>query len=326
MLQQLERLPSYNAPASAPRKTHEKPRQHARLLACGTGCVSAQQPPSPPAQTPTFRTGVDAVQLDVSVLDKDRRPVRGLTAADFTVLDNGKPRQIVTFSAVELPVLPAPAFDAAQRVEAIASDVTSNDLPDGRLVVILIDPFLERVMVPGRRGIADPPGITAMRATAARVVDSLGPGDVAAVAHTFYGVPQNFTADKARLKRAIDTSVFGTQIRAEGQDVGDCNCGTCRAQAITRIARALRGRAAAAKDAVLHRRAHPARSGARSLQCLPRTGDQRDGERNAARQRDGARHRPECARDDERACRRQLHARGRLGGGRRARNGRIATS
>ena len=58
-------------------------------------------------------------------------------------------------------------------------------------------------------------------------------------AHTFYGVPQNFTADKTRLKRAIDTSAFGTQIRAEGQDVGDCNCGTCRAQAITRIARAL---------------------------------------------------------------------------------------
>ncbi len=125
-------------------------------------------------------------------------------------------------------------------MDAIPPDVTGNDQPDGRIVVILIDPFLERVMVPGRRSIADPPGITALRATAARVVDSLGPGDVAAVTHTFYGAPQNFTADKARLKRAIDTSAFGTQIRAEGQDVGDCNCGTCRAQAITRIARALR--------------------------------------------------------------------------------------
>jgi hypothetical protein len=36
----------------------------------------------PPAQPPTFRTGVDAVQLDVSVLDRQRRPVRGLTASD----------------------------------------------------------------------------------------------------------------------------------------------------------------------------------------------------------------------------------------------------
>ena len=203
-------------------------------------CASAQQAPPPPAQTPTFRTGVDAVQIDVSVLDKDRRPVRGLTAADFTVLDGGKPRQIVAFSAVELPVLPAPASTPPTGVDTIAPDVVGNDLPEGRLVVILLDPFLERVMVPGRRGIADPPGITALRATAARVVDSLGPGDIAAVSHTFYGVPQNFTSDKARLKRAIDTSAFGTQIRAEGQDVGDCNCGTCRAQAITRVARELR--------------------------------------------------------------------------------------
>ncbi len=203
-------------------------------------CASAQQAPPPPAQTPAFRTGVDAVQLDVSVLDKDRRPVRGLTAADFTVLENGKPRQIVAFSAVELPELPPLPAAGKASVDAIPPDVTGNDQPEGRIVVILIDPFLERVMVPGRRSIADPPGITALRATAARVVDSLGPGDVAAVTHTFYGAPQNFTADKARLKRAIDTSAFGTQIRAEGQDVGDCNCGTCRAQAITRIARALR--------------------------------------------------------------------------------------
>ena len=200
-------------------------------------CLSAQQPPSPPAQTPTFRTGVDAVQLDVSVLDKDRRPVRGLTAADFTVLDNGKPRQIVSFSALELPPLPAVA---PAGVDTVPLDVTRNDLPDGRIVVILLDPFLQRVMVPGRVTIADPPGITALRATAASIVNGLGPGDLAAVGHTIYGVPQNFTTDKARLKRAIDTTAFGTNKRAEGEEWGNCNCGTCRLDAITRVANALR--------------------------------------------------------------------------------------
>jgi VWFA-related protein len=200
-------------------------------------CASAQQPP--PAPTPTFRTGVDAVQLDVSVLDKERRPVRGLTAADFTVLDDGKPRQIVAFSAVELPALP-PLPAAAAGVDTIQPDVTGNNLPDGRIVVILIDPFLERIMVPGRVTIADPPGITALRVTAAQVVDSLGPGDLAAVVHTFYGVPQNFTTDKARLKRAIDNTAFGTNKRAEGEEWGNCNCGACRVEAITRVATALR--------------------------------------------------------------------------------------
>ena len=80
------------------------------LLACWLAvlvCAPAGSQQLPPVQPPTFRTGVDAVQLDVSVLDKERRPVRGLTAADFTVLEDGKPRQIVGFSAVELPPLPA---------------------------------------------------------------------------------------------------------------------------------------------------------------------------------------------------------------------------
>ena len=208
------------------------------LLTCWLGvfvCASAQQ--APPAQTPTFRTGIDAVQLDVSVLDKDRRPVRGLTAADFTVLQDGKPRGIVSFSAVELPPLPPEVPPAG--IDTVEPDVVRNDLPDGRIVVILLDPFLQRVMVPGRVTIADPPGIAALRATAASIVNGLGPGDLAAVGHTMYGVPQNFTTDKARLKRAIDTTAFGTIKRAEGEEFGNCNCGVCRLGAITRVAKAL---------------------------------------------------------------------------------------
>ena len=52
-----------------------------------TGMVPGAQP----AQTPTFRSGADLVQMDVSVLDKDRMPVSGLTAADFVVREEGKP-------------------------------------------------------------------------------------------------------------------------------------------------------------------------------------------------------------------------------------------
>ena len=37
---------------------------------------------------PTFRSNVDAVRLDVSVMRRDQ-PVVGLTAKDFTALDNG---------------------------------------------------------------------------------------------------------------------------------------------------------------------------------------------------------------------------------------------
>jgi VWFA-related protein len=224
----------------------QSPRQHRRflmknplrLLACWLGIIvtssAAQLPQTPP---PTFRIGVDAVQLDVSVLDAQRRPVRGLTAADFTVLEDGKPRRIVQFSAVELPSVAPVAPTAADSVQP---DVVRNDLPEGRLVVIVLDPFLERTMVVGRVTMADQPGLAALRATARRVVDSLGPGDLTAVVHTIYGISQNFTTDKTRLKRAIDSSAFGTVKRAEGEEWGSCECGVCRVDALTSIATALR--------------------------------------------------------------------------------------
>src|SRR5262249_2589655 len=42
-------------------------------------------------QPPTFKTGVQLVRIDVSVLDDKRQPVRGSRASDFTVLEDGRP-------------------------------------------------------------------------------------------------------------------------------------------------------------------------------------------------------------------------------------------
>ena len=58
------------------------------VLAEISGRLDARQDAQAPQAT--FRTGIDVTTLDVSVLDKDRRPVRGLTAANFTVLERGK--------------------------------------------------------------------------------------------------------------------------------------------------------------------------------------------------------------------------------------------
>jgi VWFA-related protein len=198
--------------------------------------ASAANQQTPPTQT--FRTGITAVELDVSVLDNNRRPVRGLTLADFTILDDGKPRDIASFSAVDLPPVPA---EPPSGVDAIEPDVQRNDTTAGRVVIILLDPLIERIAVPGRVSIADPPGITALRVTASRIVDSLAPGDLAGVAHTFgSGAPQNLTTDRARLRRAIETNELGTKVRATNElPTGDCQCGLCRLEAITRIANAL---------------------------------------------------------------------------------------
>ena len=94
-------------------------------LFIATAPTTAQRPPtSPPQQTPTFRSSVDLVRLDVSVFDNQRRPVQGLAANDFTILENGVPQEIVVFDPVELP-------NETKRLTAweddVVPDVDSND-------------------------------------------------------------------------------------------------------------------------------------------------------------------------------------------------------
>jgi VWFA-related protein len=142
----------------------------------------------------TFRAGVDLVQVDVSVLDKQRQPVRGLTAADFTVLEDGKPRQVMAFTAVDLPSIVDRT--TARWTRDVSPDIATNNLPDeGRLVIIVMD-----------RTIPDGYATVSARTIAKAAISQLGPGDLAAVVFTGNGRSQDFTADRSRLLAAIDGS------------------------------------------------------------------------------------------------------------------------
>ena len=65
----------------------------AGLAMCWSALV-AQQDPS--AQVPVFRSGVEAVAVDVGVIDRQGAPLRGLTAADFKVSVAGQPRRVIS--------------------------------------------------------------------------------------------------------------------------------------------------------------------------------------------------------------------------------------
>jgi VWFA-related protein len=78
-----------------------------------------QQPP------PVFRGRTVVVPLDVRVLDRDGRPVRDLTAADFTVVEDNVPQKIEYFAPQSLAPAPPDPEDiirpwAAREVSAIA--------------------------------------------------------------------------------------------------------------------------------------------------------------------------------------------------------------
>ena len=189
------------------------------------GVVRAQQPASqPPAP---FKSGVDVVHVDVSVLDKERRPVRGLSTADFVVREDGKVRPVVAFSEVELP--PRPGEPLATWMRDAAADVVTNQVPrDGRLVVILIDRTIR------------PDDMPAARRTAESAVDQMGPGDLAAVVFTTQTPPQNFTADRSILRAAINRTFAGLADDGSETERGECKCGVCTLETMTIVADSLR--------------------------------------------------------------------------------------
>src|SRR5579871_1343882 len=93
-----------------------------------------------PQSSPVFRSSVDVMQLDVSVLDKNRQPIRGLKTADFHVSENGEAQPIVDVAEV---ILPDPAANAAAWLSLVPADVATNVVRDrvgaGQVVVIAFD-------------------------------------------------------------------------------------------------------------------------------------------------------------------------------------------
>jgi len=148
----------------------------------------AQQKP------PVFRAGIDLRQLDVTVLDKDRRPVRGLTAADFTVIEEGESRKIEAFSFVDLA--DSIVREEPKWAKTAASDVVTNDLDSARVFVLFIDDV---------RGMGDLWAKNTMPKSVASFVEQLRPDDVAALVFPGQGdLSVNFTRDKAKLSRAVE--------------------------------------------------------------------------------------------------------------------------
>ena len=147
--------------------------------------LAAQQPP-------TFRSGVELIEVDATVLDRDGNPIPDLQAADFAVTVDGAPRDVVQAQFISLR---APVGNTGSAGSpAVDAGYTSNaDADPGRLIVILVDegsiPFGE--------------GRHVMQA-AAEFVDSLSPGDrVSVVAIPQPGVYIDFTSDHERVRYAL---------------------------------------------------------------------------------------------------------------------------
>jgi VWFA-related protein len=149
---------------------HPRRSPATRALALGVtlACTLFAGQSRPAAQqqdpVPVFRTGTQLVTVDVVVRDSSGTIIRGLTAADFTVLEDGRPQQIETFTFQEIideprttPVQNVNVFgDVEERlrseVQRVAGttapttdqdqtlrELSTTDFAGRRLVVLLFD-------------------------------------------------------------------------------------------------------------------------------------------------------------------------------------------
>jgi VWFA-related protein len=180
--------------------------------------LAAQQPStqSPAPQTPVFRSNVNLVLVDVVVRDKSGAVVKGLTADDFELLEDGRRQQIVTFAFEEIsktatPIERADMLSAATQRTGVPSvrptgapastntpaskPLTSEDVAGHRLLTLLFD-----------TSSMQPDDVQKAADAALKWVnEQMTPADLVAVAaiNSSLQVLTDFTSDKERVHSVL---------------------------------------------------------------------------------------------------------------------------
>jgi VWFA-related protein len=155
--------------------------------------IAATAPDKPATAEQRFsgKTEVVSVEVPVNVVDRNGKPLRGLTSDSFEVYDEGKRQAITSFELVDLE---APAAEPA------ATHLASTPAPAARRHFLLLFDL----------SFSSPTAIVKARLAAREfVLGSLHPNDLVGVAT--YSLQQGprlvvtFTPDRAQVARGIDT-------------------------------------------------------------------------------------------------------------------------
>ena len=179
------------------------------ILLLSTMCsnlLSAQEPTTPKPQEPveTIRVGTVAVQTDVIVTDKTGKRIKGLTAADFSVLDEGKQQTIEYFTAIEGDQVTQGENRSTPTRATAASD--TKDKP-ATFTTVLATPYQGRhiALVVDDLTLSSENFLRSRQALAEYVNAKLTSSDLAAIISTGGSIAslQQFTNDKGRLLGAL---------------------------------------------------------------------------------------------------------------------------
>jgi VWFA-related protein len=166
-------------------------------FALALGCLAGR---AEPVAQDTFRSGVEVVVIDVTIVDRSGQPVSGLTAADFRVNVDRKPRPIASAQFL------AHDMRLAARPTPRPTPPSGNLHVPGRDILIVVD---EDSMEPGT-------GLVARRA-AERFLDTLAPADRAGVAT----IPRvrttvSLTTNRSDVRKALRQVIAGNANTSQG--------------------------------------------------------------------------------------------------------------
>ena len=136
------------------------------------------------AQGPAFKSAVDRVPVDVSVIAGDGKPVEGLAAADFSLTVDGRPRRVASAEYL------AAARDP--KAKPALGTYSANADAGGRLIVFLVD---QTSIGPGR-------GRPAME-SAIRFISQLSAADKIALQTVPATTQIDFTRNHALVSAAL---------------------------------------------------------------------------------------------------------------------------
>jgi VWFA-related protein len=164
------------------------------VVAVSASAASQQADSQPPAQGPTFRTGIDLITIDVAVVDRNGRPIEDLGAAEFSVKIDGEQRRVVSAELTKVDVAAAKKQVDDKSETFYTSNLTP---PNGRSVIIAVDQINIR-----------PGTLRPVLAAASKFLDQLSPLDqVAFISYPEPGPKVPFTRDKLKLRLAMQNLV-----------------------------------------------------------------------------------------------------------------------
>lgn len=187
----------------------------------------AQQPSQPRA---VFRTSRDIISVDVIVRDKSGAVVRGLTAADFEVREDGRPQTVQSFSFEEIAAKPVSTIQTADLLGGVEAKMKEEargaaPAPPAKAEAPAAVPMTSEALA-GRRLITlvfdvssmQPEDVQrAVESAQKYVSEKMSAADLVAVATvgTTLSVLTDFTADRLKVATALGTLAYTNGLATE---------------------------------------------------------------------------------------------------------------